>query len=448
MNVSSHPFLTAKELQTIREAISRHQVPGTYEPGKWDVCPNNRRPECLVAPFPKHVTLRDVTLRVIEQTPVVSVTAEERLRLARALIELGVTSLQTSYGRWLDEAAIRREAQTLRNLGYKDVELTATGVVSKEHIDSFIGSFDVVGLYNCSVPEAQPMLFTDVLRDAWKGEDWRKRHPMMNAEEQLEKTASLVTYAKQKGLKPSANVQMLAWASDDYLKRYASTMEKAGAYYINLADGTSGMGPDAYRYVVSLVKKAAPKCKVVAHIHNAFGLGTANCLAAVQGGAEVLEVAMNNMCSAYGQADLAEIAVALEVLYGVDTGIKLEKLNDVSRLVEDITRVPMAQMKPITGKRAWMFATESTVQERKVYPFIHPCIDPKVVGGSSHTSIGQYSGNWSMLDKLQELGVEIDRALVPEVLNQVKSELRIHRRELTDEEFRDIAERVKGMVKT
>jgi len=440
-----HPYFTEEEIKRMRDGLNRRRVPGTYEPGKWDVSHQNRRSETLVAPFPKHVTLRDITLRVIQQTPVVSVTREERLRLAEALIEAGVTSLQIGHRSQMeDPKPMIEEIRALRSMGYQDIELTSGGALNKAQIDSVANTgLDVLNLQNPAVPEMTPLYFK-VFRPAWRGEDWRKECTSMNAEEQTERTASLVAYAKQKGLKPSPCVNMLAYAQDDYLRAYAKAMEEAGAYYILLADGSSGLGPDACRHVVSVVKKAVSKCKVGAHVHNAFGLGVANCLAAIQGGADVVEVAMNNLCSASGQACTAEVAVALEVLYGVNTGIKLEKLTGLRRLVEDITRIPMAQMKPVTGERAWMYTSDWIWEELKVEPLFHYSLEPEVVGNRKLHGLGQYAGNWSVWDKLQELGVDIDRALVPEVVNLVKAELLIRRRELTDEEVKEVAERVKA----
>ena len=74
-------FLTQDETEAIRRHIDDHRHSGTYEPGKWSVGHNNRRPEVLGLQlpdrYPERIRLRDIVLRTIEQTPGVAVTRPE-----------------------------------------------------------------------------------------------------------------------------------------------------------------------------------------------------------------------------------------------------------------------------------------------------------------------------------------------------------------------------------
>jgi isopropylmalate/homocitrate/citramalate synthase len=188
------------------------------------------------------------------------------------------------------------------------------------------------------------------------------------------------------------------------------------------------------------VKAEAPDAAVGVHTHNMFDLAVANACAAVRAGAEVLEVSVNGYCSASGQADLAATALALTAMYGVQTGVALPRLTPLARLAEDLTGYRVAWNNPVTGPEVFNWGgTEFVIQELKVDPLIHWCIEPTLVGNERRWDITADSGPYTMLDKLEALGVRVDLALVEPILEATKREMRRCRRVLTDDEIRGIA---------
>ena len=92
--------------------------------------------------------------------------------------------------------------------------------------------------------------------------------------------------------------------------------------------------------MILVIRSAAPKLRIAIHVHNTFGLGVGLCVAAVQAGADVVELSLNGTGPASGQVDLAQVAAALEILYGVKTGINLERLTGLRRVWEfDLNRI-------------------------------------------------------------------------------------------------------------
>ena len=175
-----------------------------------------------------------------------------------------------------------------------------------------------------------------------------------------------------------------------------------------------------------------------------FDLAVACAVAAARAGASVLEVSVNGYCSASGQADLAAAAVTFEALYGVQTGIALERLTPLARLGEEITGYKLAWNAPVTGENVYNWGgTEFVVQELKVDPLLHWCIEPGLVGNERRWDITFDSGPYTMVDKLRELGIEVDLPLVEVILARVKDEIRRQRRVLRDDEVRAIAECVR-----
>ncbi len=238
---------------------------------------------------------------------------------------------------------------------------------------------------------------------------------------------------------------MLHYASEEVVEKFSREMTNAGAEYVCLHDGPGGMGPQAIGYIVAIAKNAAPNCKIGVHLHDTFGLGVAVNVAAVQAGAELLEVSVNGYCCAAGQTDLAQIAAALEIFYGVNTGIRLDQLTGLRRLGEEITGIHVAGNHPITGESYFIWnGTNGLALEGLVDPLIHWCVDGSVFGNKRGWIIDQTSGLWAMLEKLTALEIPVEKVEVEAIFKEVQKELLKHKRTLSDDEIRAVALRVKA----
>jgi len=274
---------------------------------------------------------------------------------------------------------------------------------------------------------------------AWRGEDWRSVTFPRSTKEQVERASYLISVAHDAGIQASAGINLLSYATDEYLDEYCRGVVEAGADQITLYDGAGGMTPEAWRHVVGLVRKLAEDVTIAIHPHNTFGLAAANALAGVHAGADVVEVSVNHLCSASGQADLAEVAAGFEVLYGVATGVRLEHLYGLSRLVQDLTRIKMSELKPLTGEYSWAYNNEMVVQEQTVEPMLHYCAMPEVFGNRKRFFIGKASGPWSMLDKLEEWGINVRRGDIPKLLDAIKEQMHLRKRVLEEDEIKALA---------
>ena len=284
-----------------------------------------------------------------------------------------------------------------------------------------------------------------VPRLAWQGRDWRRENnPPKSLEELVERNKPLIDYAKSRAIKVQANLNMLLYATEEHIEKFCREMANAGADYIKLADGPGGMGPHAIAHAVSIAKQSAPQTKIAVHLHNTFSLGVAVNLAAVQAGAEILELSVNGYCCAAGQTDLAHMVAALEILYGVHTGVKMERLTALRRLGEDITRVYVARNHPITGEEVCNWGgADMITQELPVDPLIHWCYEPSVVGNKRKWVVDRTSGPWTVLEKLTELEIPVDREEVEAIHQEIREELVTRKRSLSDDEIRTIVLRVK-----
>ena len=437
-------FLNEDEIEAIRDHINQHRHDGTYEPGKWSVSHHNRSPEALGLRlsdrYPQRVKIRDITLRTIEQTPGVAITKPERARLARSLVEIGVPSIQLSFGSFKTPVSrIREEVELIRALN-PNVEVTTEGAVNEEDVDlAAQAGVDVVQFLSPSMPGISPIYLHEAHFTAWEGRDWRQVKFPKTLPEQIERGERMVARAKERGLKISASINMLSYVTTEYIQGYCAAMANAGADQICLYDGSSGLGHEGWGYVVSLAKEAAPNCEIGVHTHNMFGLAVASALTSAHAGADILEVSVNGYCAASGQADLAEVASGLTMLYGVETGIDLQRLTALRRLGEDISRVKVARNKPITGDEVFNWGgLEVIVHELEVDPLLHWCIEPEIVGNEKKWIADKTSGPWAMVSKLEQLGIELDKELMYPLISAVRDEMDIRKRVLSDDELREI----------
>jgi 2-isopropylmalate synthase len=159
------------------------------------------------------------------------------------------------------------------------------------------------------------------------------------------------------------------------------------------------------------------------HGHNDLGMGVANSLAAVQAGARQLELTMNGIGERAGNAALEEVVVLLRVrqaAVGVTTNIHLDKLYATSRLLTEITGVPVAPNKAIVGANA--FAHEAGIHQDGILknPLTYEIISPEAVGVPKRQLVlGKHSGRNALRATLVDLGYQPTREELDECYKRV-----------------------------
>jgi isopropylmalate/homocitrate/citramalate synthase len=143
-----------------------------------------------------------------------------------------------------------------------------------------------------------------------------------------------------------------------------------------------------------------------------------------------------------GNADLGEIALALEALYGITTRMRLDRIREVAQLVRERSGYALAPWKPVTGEN--LFTRESGAVAAQFHD--PPAIEPyssELVGATRGIVLGKKSGIDSIRIKLAELGLDFPAERQPELLEAVKALGAKKRGLVTDAEFRRLANRKK-----
>jgi 2-isopropylmalate synthase len=179
-------------------------------------------------------------------------------------------------------------------------------------------------------------------------------------EEQVARIPEAVDYTHNKyGTAFTVSMDETVRAPMEYIHRVYKIFVDAGVDKAKFTDTNGVSIPSATRYLAMEIKKIIGDMPLGCHIHNHSGLGVANTLAAIEGGVTEPDCTWNGYGDQAGLNCLAEVVCDLEALYGVKTGFKLEKLTEVSEMVEKMCGVEVQKHKAFTGKDAFAFMINS-----------------------------------------------------------------------------------------
>ena len=430
-----NPSETNPQLKALHEALDRIRVAPAYQPGKWFVGPLNLAPETLAGlNLPRRVDICDVTLREASQA---YFGAREYLTLAAALNEAGVAVIQfLAPKNAADDAEHIKALYQVSKMRLKaKLQLYGVGTETQMDLARDLG-VETISFTIFPLPEWQPIYAAS--RGVKEDSEGVERSRSVGSEaallEHVERTADAI---QKRGLKPRPIANFFSLAPIDFLRKLARECERIGVYALNFVDAAGSMGPAGCRYVISEVKKSAPGLIVGMHTHNDLGLATANVLAGVEAGASQVDVTVNGAGARAGNATMAEVVIALEALYGIETGIKLNKLTELAKLFEDLSHWPTPKDKPLVGEYAFTDASETHSFLLQADPLLFAPVRPELVGNKRRSHLTMGSGINTLRMRLNELGISVPEEKLPPILARVRTTLKARRRMLTEEEIRD-----------
>ncbi len=342
------------------------------------------------------VRIFDTTLRDGEQSPGFSMNTGEKLRLARQLESLGVDVIEAGFpiASKGDFEAVRAVAGAIRNS-------TVAGLARarRPDIEAALGALEAAVR-----PRVHVFLATS---------DLHLQHKLrISREEALEAIGTMVEFARSRCAEVEFSAEDASRSDPAFLAQAFSTAADAGATILNAPDTVGFATPEEYGDLFRALRAQLgdrPGLVWSAHCHNDLGLAVANSLAAVAAGARQVECTINGIGERAGNAALEEIAVALAVRpdrYAATTRLRLNELYAVSRLLSEITRVPVPPNKAVVGANA--FAHEAGIHQDGILknPLTYQVISPEAVGVPKHRLVlGKHSGRNALRSRLGDLGV-------------------------------------------
>ena len=361
------------------------------------------------------IELYDTTLRDGTQMEGISLSVEDKLKIARKLDELGVHYVE---GGWPGsnpkdaEFFARARSLTLRN-----ARLAAFG--STRHA----GSSAETDVNLRALVDAG----TSVVTIVGKSHD---RHVTRiletTTEENLAMIADSVRYLKSQGLVVFFDAEHFfdGFASDrEYALQCLKTAAGAAADCVVLCDTNGGTITSAVAEVVRTVV-AEVDCAVGIHTHNGADVAVASTLAAVEAGATQVQAAANGYGDMCGNANMFSIIANLKLKMGLDvvTDEQLARLTEASRYVSEIANLPPSPRQPYVGSAAFAHKAGLHVAAMVKEGWSYQHVDPAVVGNDTRILVSELAGRRNILAKMQEQGIDIplDGDEARRLLEQVK----------------------------
>ena len=370
--------------------------------------------------FPRDKTIRfyDTTLRDGEQSVGVCFTPDEKVEIATKLAELGVSRIESGFPRVSPEDT--EAVQRILAAGL-DSEIWGFARCVQADIDAHLELGTEYLLIEISTSE--------VKMDAYG----------FTREKVLERVAGSVKHAKDNGIKRVNFFAVDATRSDlDFLKLVYTTALEAGADEVSVVDTIGACAPEAVEHLIGLVRSWVGDDVVIHwHGHNDFGLATASAIAAVRGGADFIQGTINGMGERAGNADICEVALALQALYKQPVAINLEVAREISKLVQKAGGYTVDGWKPVVGEYLYTRESGAVASQFHIPEAIEP-YSADIVRAERRIVLGKKSGLASIALKLKELGLEVADDKHAAILNDVKVQATAAQRLMSDDEFRAV----------
>jgi 2-isopropylmalate synthase len=360
----------------------------------------------------ERVMIFDTTLRDGEQSPGCSMAQPEKLRVARALAELGVDVIEAGFpaasrGDWESVHAVAREVQGpiicgLARCNREDIELVAKAIApaANRRIHVFLATSAI-----------------------------HREHKLNMAKEQILKVAvEGVKHARSLADDVEFSPEDASRTELDFLTQVVEAVIEAGATTVNIPDTVGYTVPDEFAELFRYLRKnvrGIDKVRLSVHCHDDLGMAVANSLTAVVAGARQIECTINGIGERAGNCSLEEVVMAMktrDAFFNLDTGINTTRLYPTSRMLSNIVGCPIPRNKAIVGENA--FAHESGIHQHGMlkHHSTYEIMRPQDVGLSrSALVLGKHSGRHALRERVKELGFELDDVEFARVFEEFKA---------------------------
>ena len=370
----------------------------------------------------KPVHFYDTTLRDGEQSVGVCFTPDEKFNIACKLNELGVGRIESGFPRVSadDTQAVRR----ILDAGLES-EIWGFSRAVKADIDAHLD------------------LGTEHVLIEISTSDLKIKAYGFTRESVLQRVTDAIRHAKDNGIKTVNFFAVDSTRSNlEFLRDVYSTAIEHGADEVSVVDTIGVCSPEAVEWLIGEVSSwVGPDIPIHWHGHNDFGMATASAVAAVRGGARWIQGTINGMGERAGNADICEVALALQCLYDMPVELDLTRAREASQVVQKAGGYNVDGWKPVVGE--FLYTRESGAVANQFH--IPQAIEPysaEVVDAERRIVLGKKSGLSNIKIKGEELGLDIPEDKRAGVLAQVKDLGTKNARLVTDEEFKDIVARV------
>jgi 2-isopropylmalate synthase len=360
------------------------------------------------------VEIYDTTLRDGTQMEGMSLSCDDKLRIAGHLDSLGVTFIE---GGWPGSNPKDVEFfERAKDIAWKSVTIAAFGSTCRAQLraedDKQLQTLLAAETPVCTIfGKTWNMHVTEVLRTS--------------LEENLRMVEESVTFLRQNGRRVIYDAEHFfdGYKSDaEYALETLRAAARGGAETLALCDTNGGSMPWEIGEMVKVVSEALPDARLGIHAHNDGECGVANSVAAVRAGAQHVQGTINGYGERCGNANLCAIIPDLELKLGLQClpEGKLSELYDLAHFVAEIANLSPNDHAAYVGRSAFAHKGGVHVSAIRRHPESYEHVQPSLVGNESRVVVSELSGRSNVLSKAEELGLEVSSDHGSRVLERIK----------------------------
>lgn len=349
----------------------------------------------------KAISIFDTTLRDGTQGEGVSLSADDKLKIAKKLDDLGAHYIEGGI-----PGSNTKDIEFFKRV--KELNLNAKVVA--------FGSTRRKGSIASEDANLKRMLESGAQAATLVGKSWDFHvHTALQTtlEENLSMIYDSIAYLKQNGMEVIFDAEHFFDGfkhNPEYAQAVLTKAHEAGADWLVMCDTNGGTMPHEVYEIVSTLAGHLPQAYLGIHTHNDCELAVANTLSAVQAGARQVQGTMNGYGERCGNANLASIIPNLQLKLGYEcvSEDSMRQLTNVARYVSEIANVNMPINQPYVGNAAFAHKggihVSAILRDSRTYEHIVP----ELVGNKQRVLVSELAGQSNIVSKAQELGLEFD----------------------------------------
>ncbi|EXX86984.1 transferase [Paenibacillus darwinianus] len=342
----------------------------------------------------------DTTLRDGTQGEGISLSADDKIKIARKLDKLGVHYIEGGNpGSNNKDIEFFKRVKELK----LNAKLTAFGSTRRKNI-AVEQDGNLQRIVESGVPAAT------LVGKAW---DFHVHTALQTTlEENLSMIYDSFAYLKQYGMEAIYDAEHFFDGfknNPDYALAALRKAHEAGADWLVLCDTNGGTLPNEIRDIVARVRNEL-NAPIGIHTHNDCELAVANTLAAVQAGATQIQGTINGYGERCGNANLCSIIpnLQLKMQYHCIADEQMQQLTSVARYVSEIANAHMPVGQPFVGSAAFAHKggihVSAVMKDSKTYEHIAP----ELVGNKQRVLVSELAGQSNIISKAQEMGLDVN----------------------------------------
>jgi 2-isopropylmalate synthase len=388
----------------------------------------------------EQVQLYDTTLRDGMQGQGMSLSAAEKVRVVRALDELGVQMIEAGF-----PDSNPKDLELFELLSAEPLEqatICAFGMTRRRGIAAHEDS-GLAALVGCFAPAVTLV-----------GKTWAlhlEKVTRVSREENLAMIAESIAFCAAAGKRMIYDAEHFfdGWRDDPaYAADCLEAAVGAGAENLSLCDTNGSSLPhEIAEATAAVVARFGDRAGIGIHTHNDAECAVANSIAGVRAGASLVQGTINGFGERTGNANLVSILPALQLKLGYSCvePARLARLTDTAHLIDEICNLTPDPDQPYVGRNAFAHkgGLHAAGVEADARTFEH--MEPEAVGNTREVLISELAGRGSVMSRAARAGIELDDAAARNAIERIKArEHRGYHYEAADASFELLLRRESG----